>query len=194
MRPIAAAERHPRRAGRDARADSGNPEGRPRLRHDPGRRQADAVQAWRRAGADGVRLFRPLPDRRAGSRSQPERSSGGRRSASTTTRTRTTSRTARKRQRANRSGFIATSSRLRSFTAKAARSSASASASARRWNRKYVDRPRECENTALKMAEKRAHVGAVLNAFGLSEQFTQDVEDNQSGPRRTTASRRTKAR
>jgi hypothetical protein len=42
---------------------------------------------------------------------------------------------------------------------------------------KYVDRPRECENTALKMAEKRAHVGAVLNAFGLSEQFTQDVED-----------------
>jgi len=43
---------------------------------------------------------------------------------------------------------------------------------------KYVDRPRECENTALKMAEKRAHVGAVLNAFGLSEQFTQDVEDN----------------
>lgn len=46
---------------------------------------------------------------------------------------------------------------------------------------KYVDRPRECENTALKMAEKRAHVGAVLNAFGLSEQFTQDVEDNQTG-------------
>jgi hypothetical protein len=45
---------------------------------------------------------------------------------------------------------------------------------------KYVDRPRECENTALKMAEKRAHVGAVLNAFGLSEQFTQDIEDNQS--------------
>lgn len=43
---------------------------------------------------------------------------------------------------------------------------------------KYVDRPRECENTTLKMAEKRAHVGAVLNAFGLSEQFTQDVEDN----------------
>lgn len=43
---------------------------------------------------------------------------------------------------------------------------------------KYVDRPRECENTALKIAEKRAHVGAVLNAFGLSEQFTQDVEDN----------------
>lgn len=44
---------------------------------------------------------------------------------------------------------------------------------------KYVDRPRECENTALKMSEKRAHVGAVLNAFGLSEQFTQDVEDTQ---------------
>ncbi|MDP9202342.1 MAG: hypothetical protein M3P26_10495 [Gemmatimonadota bacterium] len=43
---------------------------------------------------------------------------------------------------------------------------------------KYVDRPRESENTALKIAQKRAHVGAVLNAFGLSEQFTQDVEDN----------------
>lgn len=42
---------------------------------------------------------------------------------------------------------------------------------------KYVDRPRDSENTALKMSEKRAHVGAVLNAFGLSEQFTQDVED-----------------
>lgn len=46
---------------------------------------------------------------------------------------------------------------------------------------KYVDRPRECENTALKMAEKRAHVGAVLNAFGLSDQFTQDVEDQSRG-------------
>ena len=44
--------------------------------------------------------------------------------------------------------------------------------------KKYVDRPRECENTALKIAEKRAHVGAVLNAFGLSEEFTQDVEDS----------------
>lgn len=43
---------------------------------------------------------------------------------------------------------------------------------------KYVDRPRESENTVLKMAEKRAHVGAVLNAFGLSEQFTQDIEEN----------------
>lgn len=43
---------------------------------------------------------------------------------------------------------------------------------------KYVDRPRDCENTALKIAQKRAHVGATLNAFGLSEQFTQDVEDN----------------
>ncbi|OFX00112.1 MAG: hypothetical protein A3E78_04010 [Alphaproteobacteria bacterium RIFCSPHIGHO2_12_FULL_63_12] len=42
---------------------------------------------------------------------------------------------------------------------------------------KYVDRPRDSENTILKMATKRAHVGAVLGAFGLSEQFTQDVED-----------------
>jgi hypothetical protein len=42
---------------------------------------------------------------------------------------------------------------------------------------KYVDRPRDCENTIIKMAQKRAHVGATLGAFGLSEQFTQDVED-----------------
>lgn len=42
---------------------------------------------------------------------------------------------------------------------------------------KYIDRPRDCENTALKMAEKRALVGATLVTFGLSEQFTQDVED-----------------
>jgi hypothetical protein len=43
---------------------------------------------------------------------------------------------------------------------------------------RYIDRPRDSENTVLKMAEKRAFVGAVLNAFGLSDQFTQDVEDN----------------
>lgn len=42
---------------------------------------------------------------------------------------------------------------------------------------KYCDRPRECENTVLKMAEKRALVAAVLNAFALSDRFTQDVED-----------------
>lgn len=42
---------------------------------------------------------------------------------------------------------------------------------------KYVDRPRDVENTILKMAEKRALVGAGLTTFGLSDQFTQDVED-----------------
>jgi hypothetical protein len=42
---------------------------------------------------------------------------------------------------------------------------------------KYIDRPRDCENTALKMAEKRALVAAALGAFGLSDRFTQDVED-----------------
>lgn len=42
---------------------------------------------------------------------------------------------------------------------------------------KYVDRPRDSENTVLKMAQKRALVAAVLNAFGLSDRFTQDVED-----------------
>src|SRR5690606_10620038 len=42
---------------------------------------------------------------------------------------------------------------------------------------KYIDRPRDCENTALKMAKKRAYVDATLTTFGLSDQFTQDVED-----------------
>jgi hypothetical protein len=46
---------------------------------------------------------------------------------------------------------------------------------------KYVDRPRESENTVLKMAVKRAHVAAVLSTFGLSEQFTQDMEDVDRG-------------
>lgn len=42
---------------------------------------------------------------------------------------------------------------------------------------KYIDRPRDCENTVMKMAQKRALVGAALNAFGLSNRFTQDLED-----------------
>ena len=42
---------------------------------------------------------------------------------------------------------------------------------------RYIDRPRDLENTVLKMAEKRAFVAATLNAYGLSDQFTQDVED-----------------
>lgn len=42
---------------------------------------------------------------------------------------------------------------------------------------KYVSRPRDVENTVLKMAEKRALVAAALGAFGLSNRFTQDVED-----------------
>jgi hypothetical protein len=42
---------------------------------------------------------------------------------------------------------------------------------------KYISRPRDCENTVLKMAQKRAFVAAVLNTFALSDRFTQDVED-----------------
>lgn len=42
---------------------------------------------------------------------------------------------------------------------------------------KYIDRPRDSENTCLKMAAKRAFVGATLTAYGLSDEFTQDVED-----------------
>jgi hypothetical protein len=45
---------------------------------------------------------------------------------------------------------------------------------------KYISRPRDLENTVLKMAQKRALVAAVLNAFALSGRFTQDVEDMAS--------------
>lgn len=42
---------------------------------------------------------------------------------------------------------------------------------------KYIDRPRDCENTCLKMAQKRAMVSAVKCVLGLSDRFTVDVED-----------------
>jgi hypothetical protein len=42
---------------------------------------------------------------------------------------------------------------------------------------KYVDRPRDSENTALKIAKKRAMVDATLTGFALSDRFTQDVEE-----------------
>jgi hypothetical protein len=42
---------------------------------------------------------------------------------------------------------------------------------------KYVRAPREAENTVLKISKKRAMVDATLSAFGLSERFTQDIED-----------------
>lgn len=44
---------------------------------------------------------------------------------------------------------------------------------------KYIDRPRDLENTVLKMASKRALVAAVLNTFGLSDQFTPEEEDDE---------------
>lgn len=42
---------------------------------------------------------------------------------------------------------------------------------------KYIDRPRDSANTVLKMAHKRGMVSACLVTFGLSDEFTQDVED-----------------
>lgn len=42
---------------------------------------------------------------------------------------------------------------------------------------KYIDRPRDLENTVLKMSQKRAKVAATLDAFGLSDRFTQDLDD-----------------
>lgn len=47
---------------------------------------------------------------------------------------------------------------------------------------KYIDRPRDCENTVLKVAEKRAFVGACLNGFGLSDRFTADLDDREEEP------------
>jgi hypothetical protein len=42
---------------------------------------------------------------------------------------------------------------------------------------KYIEHPRDLENTILKMACKRALVACVLNTYGLSDRFTQDVEE-----------------
>lgn len=50
---------------------------------------------------------------------------------------------------------------------------------------KYIDRPRDAENTAIKMAQKRGYVGATLHAYGLSDEFTQDVEDTGVGTEAT---------
>jgi hypothetical protein len=54
---------------------------------------------------------------------------------------------------------------------------------------KYIDRPRECENTVLKMAQKRALVAAVLNALGLSDRFTQDMEEQGESAVEATSSK-----
>jgi len=43
---------------------------------------------------------------------------------------------------------------------------------------KYISRPHDCENTILKMSEKRAFIAATLYTLGLSNRFTQDVEDH----------------
>lgn len=45
---------------------------------------------------------------------------------------------------------------------------------------KYVDRPRDTENTVLKMAQKRAFIAATLNSFGLSSRFSEDPADSGS--------------
>ena len=52
---------------------------------------------------------------------------------------------------------------------------------------KYQDRPRDLENTIIKMACKRALVAAALNSFGLSDRFTQDIEDAEPEPEPTPA-------
>lgn len=42
---------------------------------------------------------------------------------------------------------------------------------------KYIDRPRDLENTVLKIAKKRSYVDATLTTYALSDRFTQDLED-----------------
>jgi hypothetical protein len=44
---------------------------------------------------------------------------------------------------------------------------------------KYIDRPRDSENTVVQMAAKRAYIAAIRQTLGLSDQFTQDVEDQK---------------
>lgn len=47
------------------------------------------------------------------------------------------------------------------------------------------------ENAALKMAKKCAKVDAVINSWGLSDLFTQDIEDDDKPRQRTTANKPT---
>ena len=54
---------------------------------------------------------------------------------------------------------------------------------------KYVSRPRDCENTVLKMAKKRAQVDAVLSTLSLSDRFTQDVVDDEAEPEQAAPAR-----
>lgn len=49
---------------------------------------------------------------------------------------------------------------------------------------KYCDRPRELENTILKMAKKRAAVDAVCSALGLSDRFASDDDSRAGAPDR----------
>jgi hypothetical protein len=44
---------------------------------------------------------------------------------------------------------------------------------------KYIEKPRDAENTILKMAKKRAFVDASLDTFSLSDRFTQDYEPEE---------------
>ncbi len=44
---------------------------------------------------------------------------------------------------------------------------------------KYIDRPRDSENTVLKMSAKRAFVGAILVVTGLSDQFSEVGRDEE---------------
>jgi hypothetical protein len=61
----------------------------------------------------------------------------------------------------------------------------SAIASCSTMESKYIDRPRESENTVLQMAEKRAYVRATRTTYGLSDEFTQDMEDASGDQVRT---------
>jgi len=57
-------------------------------------------------------------------------------------------------------------------------------ASCSSYESKYIDRPRDSQNTVIKMAQKRAFVAVILNTFSLSSRFTQDMEDMEIEPTR----------
>lgn len=52
--------------------------------------------------------------------------------------------------------------------------------------------PADCYNTVLKMGKKRAYVDAVISTFGVSDMFTQDLEENQPEEKQQKQQQQTK--
>lgn len=56
---------------------------------------------------------------------------------------------------------------------------------------RYIDRPRDCEQTVLQISQKRAFVTAIRRALGLSDRFTDGLDDRDApeGDSRPSAKR-----